>query len=140
MRVALDSSVWIAAVLTTRGVCACLLTTVIEHHDLVLSDFILEEVARKLRGKFRFNEFRVELVVAELRSIADLVVPAPLPESDYRDPGDLPILGTAVAGQVSLLICVEKDLLELGEFRGIPIVKPGEFWRRSVAVCRESAG
>jgi uncharacterized protein len=134
VRVALDSSVLIAAVLTTRGVCASLLTTVIEHHDLVLSDFILEEVARKLRGKFRLDESRVELVVAELRSIANLVVPAPLPESDCRDPADIPILGTAVDGHVSLLISVDKDLLALGEFRGIPIVKPGEFWRRMAGV------
>lgn len=130
MRVALDSSVLIAATITSRGVCAGLLTSVIEHHELLLSDFILEEVARKLREKFRFDEPRIERVVSDLRSIATLVVPTPLPESDCRDPGDIPILGTALAGQVALLVSVDKDLLTLGSFRGIPIVKPGDFWRR----------
>jgi len=102
-----------------------------EEHQLVASDFILDEVARKLRTKFRFNEERVNRVASSLRSIATLVHPAPLPASACRDPEDIPILGTAVAGHVSFLVSVDKDLPSLGEFRGLQIVRPGEFFKRT---------
>jgi predicted nucleic acid-binding protein len=39
-------------------------------------------------------------------------------------------LGTAIAGKVEVLITVDKDLLDLGSFAGIPIIRPGEFWKR----------
>jgi predicted nucleic acid-binding protein len=41
------------------------------------------------------------------------------------------VLDTAVAADASVLVTVDKDLLALGEFIGIPMVKPGEFWRRT---------
>ena len=49
-----------------------------------------------------------------------------------RDPLDIPILGTAVAGNAELLVTVDKDLLALRQFRGFVIIKPGEFWQRAM--------
>jgi predicted nucleic acid-binding protein len=46
-----------------------------------------------------------------------------------RDPENIPILGTAVAAEAKLLITVDKDLLAVGEYWGIAIVKPGTFWK-----------
>jgi predicted nucleic acid-binding protein len=48
VRIALDSSVLIAAHISRAGVCAELLEDVLLHHELVISDFILEELGRKL--------------------------------------------------------------------------------------------
>jgi predicted nucleic acid-binding protein len=48
-----------------------------------------------------------------------------------RDPSDIPVLGTVLAAKANLLITVVRDLLILAEFRGIAMVKPGEFWRRT---------
>ncbi len=42
-----------------------------------------------------------------------------------------PILGTAVAGMVDLLITVDKDLLAMRSFGSIVIIKPGKFWERT---------
>jgi predicted nucleic acid-binding protein len=42
------------------------------------------------------------------------------------------VLDTAVAADASVLVTVDKDLLALGEFREIAIIKPGEFWRRTI--------
>lgn len=50
---------------------------------------------------------------------------------------DLAILGTAIAGRCDLLITVDKDLLEIGVYREVVIVKPGEFWRRVQAEARK---
>jgi predicted nucleic acid-binding protein len=47
-----------------------------------------------------------------------------------RDPDDLPVLGTAVAGGASVLVTGDEDLLTLHEFQGIVILSPREFHDR----------
>jgi predicted nucleic acid-binding protein len=54
VRIALDSSVLIAAHISRAGVCAELLEDVLLHHELVISDFILEKLGPKLIEKFNF--------------------------------------------------------------------------------------
>jgi predicted nucleic acid-binding protein len=60
-----------------------------------------------------------------------VVRPADLPSDLCRDPEDLEVLGTAVAGKCALLISVDRDLLDLQSVENIPIVRPAEFWRRT---------
>lgn len=131
MKVVLDSSVLIAASISRAGVCAELLEDVLTHHELVVSDFIAEEVSRKLRDKFNFPEADVRQLRRFLARIATAVVPTVLPVNVCRDPGDLPVLGTAVAAGAAVLVTVDKDLLALRDFQGIAIIKPGEFWQRT---------
>jgi uncharacterized protein len=130
VRIVLDSSVLIAAHITRAGVCAELFEDVLMQHQLVTSQFILDELARKLTDKFDFPSASVRSVLRFIKRHATMVEPADVPQGACRDPEDIPILGTAVAAQASLLITVDKDLLALGEYAGISIVKPGEFWRR----------
>ena len=131
MRIALDSSVLIAAHISRAGVCAELLEDVLLHHDLVISDFILEELGRKLIEKFNFPKRDADLVGAFLRRVGITVQPADLPADLCRDPTDVPVLGTAVAGECALLISVDRDLLDMHTIRTIPIIRPGEYWRRA---------
>jgi putative PIN family toxin of toxin-antitoxin system len=131
VKVVLDSSVLIAASISRAGVCAEILEDVLTHHELIISDFIAEELGRKLRDKFNFPESEVRRLRRFLGRIATAVEPTDLPANICRDPSDIPVLGTAVAAGASVLITVDKDLLALGEFQGIAIVKPGEFWRQT---------
>ena len=131
MRIALDSSVLIAAHISRAGVCAELLEDVLLHHELVISDFILEELKRKLTEKFNFPKRDADLVGAFLRRVGVIVQPADLPPDLCRDPTDVPVLGTAVAGECALLVSVNRDLLGMHTIRGIPIIRPGEYWRRA---------
>jgi putative PIN family toxin of toxin-antitoxin system len=131
MRVVLDSSALIAAAISRAGVCAELLEDVLTHHELVISDFITHELRRKLRDKFNFPESEVRQLQRFLGKVATAVVPADLPTDVCRDPADIPVLGTAVAGNASILVTVDKDLLTIREFQGIAIIKPGEFWRQT---------
>ncbi len=131
MKVLLDSSVLIAAHISRAGVCAELLEDVLLDHEFVTSDFILDELARKLTEKFNFPAQLVAEVRTTTAQSAQCVVPMEVDASSCRDPEDLAILGSAMAGSVEVLVTVDRDLLDLKEFKGIPIVKPGEFWRRA---------
>ena len=131
MRIALDSSVLIAANISRAGTCAELLEDLLLHHELVISEFILEELNRKLIEKFHFPRREADQLVSFLRRVGIIAVPTELPADLCRDPEDVPILGTAVAGKCALLISVDRDLLDLQTIQDIPIVRPGEFWRRT---------
>ena len=130
MRITLDSSVLIAAYVTRAGACAELLEEILQHHELVLSDYILDEVRRKLTYKLLLPPRLVTRVVQSLARAATMVEPALLPPDACRDPADLPVLGTAVAGDAELLVSVDNDLLVLKRYATIDIVRPGEFWNR----------
>jgi uncharacterized protein len=132
VRITLDSSVLIAAHISRAGVCAELLEDVLLHHELVTSEFILDALGRKLIEKYGFPKREADQVAAFLRRAATVVVPADLPSDVCRDPTDAPVLGTAVGGESTLLISVDRDLLDMQNFDGIPIVRPGEYWRRRV--------
>jgi uncharacterized protein len=131
VRIALDSSVLIAAHISRAGVCAELLEDVLLHHELVISDFILEELGRKLAEKFNYPGRDVGQVRAFLRRVSIVVEPADLPSDLCRDPSDVPVLGTAIAGDCALLISVDHDLLGMQTIQAIPIIRPGEYWRRT---------
>ena len=129
MRVLLDSSVLIAAYISRTGVCADLLEDVLMEHELIISDFIVGELARKLKEKFHFPDDEIAEVRNSVLAAAQRVEPVDLPEGTCRDPNDLPVLGTAVAGHADVLVTGDKDLLVLGAFEGVSIARPGDFWR-----------
>ncbi len=134
MRIALDSSVLIAAHISRAGVCAELLEDLLLHHELVTSEFILQELRRKLVEKFNFPKRDADRVAAFLRRVSVVVVPVEMPLDACRDPTDLPVLGTAVSGDCALLISVDGDLLDLQAIDDIAIIRPGEYWRRTIGI------
>jgi putative PIN family toxin of toxin-antitoxin system len=124
----LDTNVLLAAFLS-RGACHDLLEHVQQHHQIVLSAFILEEFRSKLAGKFRVPEPVTEAAIALLTTAAELVEPLSLASPVCRDPDDDWILATALTGCCRCLITGDKDLLALREHGGFRILAPVEFWR-----------
>lgn len=131
MKVVLDSSVLTVASISRAGVCAELFQDVLAHHESIISDFIVNEVSRKLHEKFDFTKTEIAELCSFLKATGSFVVPAEIDANVCRDPQDIPVLGTAVAGTANLLISVDKDLLAIGPFQGIEIIKPGEFWKKT---------
>jgi len=127
MRVVLDSNVLIAA-FVARGTCAELLEHCAREHQLLASEYILEEVRRNLASKAGVSARNAEAAVKLLRTRLTLVEPIDLGRRVRRDTEDDPILGTAVAAQCELLVSGDKDLLEMGEYETIRIVSPRGFW------------
>ena len=101
------------------------------HHELVVSEYTLEELSRTLIAMLHYPRRDADQVVFFLRRVGTTVVPAELPADSCRDAEDIPVLGTAVAGQCALLVSVDRDLLDVKTIQDIPIVRPGEFWCRT---------
>ena len=76
MRIALDSSVLIAAHISRAGVFAELLEDVLLHHELEISGFILEELGRKLVEKFYFPRLDSDQVGTFFRRDGIVVQPS----------------------------------------------------------------
>lgn len=131
MRIALDSSALIAAHISRAGVCAELLEDLLLRHELVTSEIILGELGQKLVEKFRFPKREASQIAAFLRRVAVIVAPADMLSGVYRDPTDIPVLGTAVGGDCALLISVDRDLLDQHCVNEIPIIRAAEYWRRT---------
>lgn len=129
MRIVLDTNVLLAGV-ATHGICEGLLAICFRDHSVVLSDHILDELAEHYGGKFKASDEQAALVVDTLRKHSEIVEPAPISQDVFGDVDDLPVLGTAVAGQADYLVTGDKQLLELGSHQGIPILSPREFYDR----------
>ena len=127
MRIVLDTNVLIAA-FVARGQCHELVEHAVRNHVLFTSEFILDEFRGKLTEKFRVPQDEAEETLALSRLRMRLVEPVPLPRQISRDPDDDQVLATAVAATADCLITGDSDLLEIGDFEGILILRPAAFW------------
>jgi putative PIN family toxin of toxin-antitoxin system len=126
MRVVLDANVLVAA-FAARGLCESILEVCLSDHELVLSEHLLAEVHRNLVGKLRVPAAVTRDIIDLLRRHARLVEPADVAVSACRDADDLPVLGVAVAAEADCIVTGDKDLLVLGQFRGVPVCSPRAF-------------
>jgi putative PIN family toxin of toxin-antitoxin system len=129
VRIALDAHVLLAG-FGTRGLCEALLAVCLESHHLVVSQHVLTGTRRHPTTKFEIPAAQAGEIIAFFREHAEMVKPVVIERSARRDPDDLPVLGTAVAGLASLLVTGDKDSLILKEYAGIPIVTPRECYDR----------
>jgi putative PIN family toxin of toxin-antitoxin system len=96
---------------------------------LISSPSLLADLAEVIaRAKFAAilarSSTNPERTLAELRRLAEIVDPPPLPTPISRDPDDDAVLALAVAAQADLIVSGDADLLVLGAHAGIPIVSP----------------
>ena len=102
---------------------------------LVSSPALMAELADVIgRANFdavlaRSNTSR-ERLLAEVRQLAEIVEPPPLPAPVCRDPDDDKVLALAIAAQIDLVVSGDHDLLSLGSYAGIPIVDAAEAIKR----------
>lgn len=132
MRIVLDTNVLLAG-FGTHGLCEALVEGCFERHVLVCSEHILEELERHLSGKFRVGPRDVREIVRFVREQATMVVPAAVPVGACSDPDDLPVLGTAAAGDADLLATGDAALLALKRWEGVAIVSPRACYERLAA-------
>jgi putative PIN family toxin of toxin-antitoxin system len=97
-----------------------------------ISEAILAETIGVLRDKFGWDGYRLHFARLDLRKFAHIVVPTQtLNVND--DPDDNRILECAIAAGSDYIVTYDKDLLRLGEYAGIKIVRAVDFLQRGMA-------
>ena len=125
----MDTNVLFAA-LAARGLCEAVLQMCVSDHELVTSEYILDELGRHLRSKLKLPASLAHHTLDLLRQQATLVEPLQVPAAACRDANDLPILGTALAGAAQCLVTGDQDLLQLESYQGIEVLTPRQFHDR----------
>jgi len=127
VRVFLDTNVLVSA-FSTRGLCNELYEYVLNEHELITGEVIIQELRRVLADRMGVSP--VDLAVIEEILRDHEVVPRP-PEPhplEIRDPDDKWVLATAVAGHSDVLVTGDSDLLDVAPQAPLPIVTPRDFW------------
>lgn len=86
----------------------------------ISSELLLAELRSILRRKSRWDDVLINEALSEMRLRAEVVNPA-VNIDVCRDPDDNRVLECAVTGKAHAIITGDRDLLDLGEFRGIRI-------------------
>jgi len=133
VKVLLDANV-VVATFAGKGTCHEVYRECLDIHQLLTSEAILAEVKRILKGKLKAAPDAVERHLDEFRKVVVLVEPAPVPRSACRDADDLHVLGAAVAAHADVLVSGDDHLLELREYKGTRIFRPGDMLRRLAEV------
>jgi len=126
VRVVLDTNVLVAA-FASRGLCEAVVEICLSCHEIFLSEPILGELGRHLKGKLKVPKRQANEILSLLRQQATMVEPLEVPAGACRDSADLAVLGTAAAAVADCLVTGGQDLLVLSQFRGVPILSPRAF-------------
>ncbi len=127
MRVFLDTNV-IASATATRGLCTDVLRTVIEFHDLLVSDHLVAELRRILKDKFGASPDLIDDVVWLLHQDTIESHAQPLHDLPLRDPADVAIVSSALNAAADALVTGDKEILNLHRVGTLEILTPREFW------------
>jgi len=132
MRVLLDTNV-LASAATTRGLCADVLREVLAKHELVVCSQIFSELRRILKSKFGMSSDLIKSFVWLLQQDTILSKPGSLPQVNLKDKDDLGILAAAQSGGADVVVTGDRELQTLGDFLGIKIMSPRQFWQELTA-------
>jgi len=126
-RVILDTNIVISSVLGGA------LVLIFEKWDqgkftvVVTSDILSEYFDVINRPKFRLEQETIDKITRYLYQFSEYVVPEEKIQVIEADPKDDKFLEAAVAGKVDFIVSGDNHLLEIKEFREIPIISGREF-------------
>ena len=115
MRIALDSNVFISVVVFGSEALGRMLAEISERHTLVLSSYVIDELARVVRTKFPGKVAAMDNILFNL-SYESEYTPQRLPAHklfEIRDPKDEKVLYSAITADCDILITGDKDFDEI---------------------------
>jgi len=137
LRVVLDTNQFVSSVLVRHGLPAQLLDAWRRReYLLVTSPAIIAEIRAtlhypRLRRKYPITDEQVEQLIRLLEQDALLVAgTAEAAGAIVDDPQDEVVLACAVDGMADVIVSGDRHLLDLVEYRGIPIVTARELFDR----------
>lgn len=132
-RVVVDSNVWISALVFGGAPRRVFETIVQDGLCLVVSAEILTEIRRVVTAKFPDFAEDVEALLNVLHDLMETVPLGSITVEVARDPDDDRVLETAILGGATVVVSGDKDLLALGRYEGVGIVRPAEWLERRSA-------
>ena len=115
MRIMIDTNVLISAFVLSSKYLNEMIDSITEHHTIVLPTYVIDELKRVTREKFPQKYILLESFFREL-TFELVYTPEKIDQSKYpdiRDLKDLPILVSAIAEDVDVLISGDGDFAPL---------------------------
>ena len=88
---------------------------------------LIEELAEKLDSRLHFSADQVAETIADYLGFLQVIRIPKVLMAVPRDPEDNMVLECAIEGEAQYIVSGDKHLLELKEFRGIRIIRAGDF-------------
>jgi putative PIN family toxin of toxin-antitoxin system len=125
VRVTLDTNIYVSAF--QFGGMRLLHMAVNGDIEIAVSQPIIDELIRVLRGKFQWDGYRLQDAKQQIMRISKVVTPVQTLNVVKEDEPDNRILECAVEAGSDFIISADKDLLRLGSYEGIQIVTVADF-------------
>lgn len=127
MRLVLDTNIALSGLLWGRGPGALIDAAVAKRIELVSSTALLAELQSvlsrdKFAGQLATRGVTVESVFGGYVALVVSVTPLAVPRVVERDPDDDHVIACAIAARADAMVSGDRDLLDLGEYRGIRIL------------------
>ena len=97
--------------------------------EVAVSQPIVEETIRVLRDKFQWDGYRLQDAKQQILGFARLVTPKQRLDVVKEDESDNRILECALEAGSDFIISADKDLLRLGSYDSIRILKVADFMK-----------
>ena len=135
MRAVIDTSIFVSALIRRRGTTGSVLRalrdgrfTAIYTTELLVD--IIDVLGRdKIRVKYHIEPDDVLALIHLVRLRGELVIPNQKVTA-CRDPNDNKFLEAALVGSADCIVSGDADLVDMGSFQGMPILRPAEFLAR----------
>ena len=134
LRVVLDTNVFISGAAFNKGNPKILVDAWLKQKFILISSVpLIEELSevlnrKKIKEQTQITDLEISQLIHQIQKIA-VFVKGNLPALGIikDDPDDDVVLATALEGNADYIVSGDHHLLDLGDFRGIKIVKPIEF-------------
>ncbi len=142
LKALLETTILVSAFLAPKGLAAQLLdqarrgAIILFLCETILAetqDTLLQE--EHIRERYQYPDHAVYEFIAGLRAVVQVVPEPPVLTGVCRDPNDDYVIACALAARVSYLVTRDKDLLALGSYQSIAMIRPEEF----IHIVREQA-
>jgi len=127
MRVVLDTNVLISALFWGGRPRRVVDLAAAGRFQAVTSLELVAELEDVLAEDFEAPQERIELILRDILSHAELVGPTDDPGIAVRDPADVKVIACALAGRADCIVTGDADLLTLGEIRGVRVLTVAAF-------------
>jgi uncharacterized protein len=131
MKVVFDTNVMLSSLLFS-GFSTKVYDFCVFRYNVITSDWLLEELEEKLKGKFKLNDEQVDDILNILHERMAVVHPFNDLPDICRDADDNNVLQLADYIKADCIITGDKDLLVLEKYKETQILSPRQFYDRYI--------